>query len=301
MEVKVECKYNSTSHHLLGKHQGCFVQKFDLISVNKNKAFKFSGSNEEKLETTKICFESCRKIDFIPPDIFIQFPNLNGVSIWNSDLSSSIANLFTKEFKKIEYVLLFNTKIKEIEENAFTELKELKWIDLNYNKIENMNHEIFKNNLKLEYVYLNGNNIKMINPKLFSNLDHLQKVKINSVSLTTSDVKNINDNLKSCYDNHLNDKITLKREELDHLKFKNLELSIINIKNLKKLNFVRCKYEFRIKELEDLKANFTSKINFIIKKEKEVRMMKENYDIIRNSYADNQILEAHRHILEGEF
>jgi Leucine-rich repeat (LRR) protein len=276
----------------------------------------FSGSNEQKLETTKIKFNFNERIDFIPLDIFREFPNFNGIAIWNSDLSFSIINLFTKEFNQIKYLDLYNNKIQKIGENTFSELKDLKWICLSYNKIEFIKDEIFKNNLKLEYIDLNENPIKMINSKLFTNLDQLEKVEINSMNFRASDIKAINGPLQTHYNNFFiyekNQAIEFLKKQLKFVRskyescLKNVQDNEVSLEGVhNKLNFVRQKYKLCIQELKDKHEN--SNINQIVP---EVKVIKGNYDIIRNSYsftdvtfelADNQIIEAHRHILEGKF
>jgi hypothetical protein len=73
--------------------------------------------------------------------------------------------------------------------------------------------------------------------------------------------------------------------------------------------FLRNKYIQCIKESEGKNDIFGSNLNPNFSKVKAAQVIKENYDLIRNSYsfadvtfelADNQVLEVHRHILEGE-
>jgi Leucine-rich repeat (LRR) protein len=150
----------------------------DLSIEQKEETFTFNCSNEEKLKTSAICFVCC-DIDFIPLEIFQEFPNLKLLFIRLSNLPIIKANLFTEEFIKIECLYLKDNNIQEIEEDAFSELKELKLIDLSGNEIESIRHDIFKNNLKLEMIDFTFNDIKLLNVDLFKNLVNLKELSIN--------------------------------------------------------------------------------------------------------------------------
>jgi hypothetical protein len=172
---------------------------------------------------------------------------------------------------------------------------------MSWNKIAYIKHEIFKNNLRLEYIDLCGNYIEMINPKLFTSLNHLHKVGINDMTLSAADAKHMNGSLSVYYINFLQEPVILTREEIDQMKNQNVMLQ-------NQLNFVRKKYKLCIQELENKDYSLNSNLNPNVSELKAAEVIKQNYDIIRNSHADvtleladNQILEAHRHILEGEF
>jgi hypothetical protein len=194
MAVQVVCKYESVSCDF----KRCTVKNVDLTSTNKEKTFIFSGSNDEKSEVREVHYDGCGNIDFIPLDIFREFPNLNRISIKNSNLPVINAKLFTKDFKNIQYLFFSDNNIQLIEENAFAELIELKGLNVYHHKIEYLKEEIFKKNFNLEYVYLSNNSnlprktssypeIKMINPKIFENLRHLKTVKINDTVFQNTD------------------------------------------------------------------------------------------------------------------
>jgi hypothetical protein len=75
--------------------------KFGLEHLPKGRTFTFNCSNEEKLKTLAICFVCCCDIDFIPLEIFQEFPNLKLIFIRLSNLPVIKVNLFTEEFNKI--------------------------------------------------------------------------------------------------------------------------------------------------------------------------------------------------------
>jgi hypothetical protein len=146
--------------------------------------------------------------------------------------------------------------------------------------------------------------------------------------------------LHDYYENYLKDTVTLTRGKLDQMKnqveaSRTIETKLEMVQN--KLNFVRKKYGVSIEEIQEIQSNvesrdeeiyflrnkyiqcikesegkndiFGSNLNPNFSKVKAAQVIKENYDLIRNSYsfadvtfelADNQVLEVHRHILEGE-
>jgi hypothetical protein len=97
-----------------------------LSSENINKVYLFCGSYEEKLKTTELSFAAFGNIGFIPYDIFHEFPNLNAITFWKSNLPKKESSLFRSAFAKIRYLYLLGNNIVEVEENAFGELKNLK-------------------------------------------------------------------------------------------------------------------------------------------------------------------------------
>jgi hypothetical protein len=130
----------------------CRVDNQNFPLSDKNKIFSFSGSASQKKETTVVFFQLSPSLEFIPLQIFNEFPNLNGILIERSNIPILKKGFFTKKFKTIQYLDLYYNKMQQIEQEAFINLPELKWINLGWNQIESMKINLFKNNIKLEYV-----------------------------------------------------------------------------------------------------------------------------------------------------
>jgi hypothetical protein len=163
--------FGTDSWYLWPTFKRCFVSNKDFPSSAKNQSYSFTGSTEEKNNTTAVYFYGRSIIDFIPLEILTEFPNINGIMIYYSNIPTLKEGFFTKYFKDIQYLNLWNNKISKIEEFALIYFTELKWIRLFSNQIESLKTNIFKNNHKLEFIDLNSNKIKIINPKLFANLN----------------------------------------------------------------------------------------------------------------------------------
>jgi hypothetical protein len=116
------------------------VSRANFSSSPVSKSFAFTGSNFDKNNATAVWFALSPSIDFIPLEIFNEFPNLNGILISRSNLPILKEELFTDQFKIIQFLDLQYNKITQIESDVFTFLPNLKWIYLGQNKIVNLNN-----------------------------------------------------------------------------------------------------------------------------------------------------------------
>jgi Leucine-rich repeat (LRR) protein len=186
-----------------------------LSDSSERDKFTFDGTEEEKKSITGFSFDQISKIDYIPVEIFTEFPNLKRYTIMESKIPILKENLFTIDFEKIEGLGLSKNGIKVIERKAFFHLKNLVLINLISNKIESIGENIFKTNSKLEVVVLLMNQIISLNPVVFKNLNHLEQVHFlfnRCVSQDFSckrncliDHEELNNGLTPCYINCIED------------------------------------------------------------------------------------------------
>jgi Leucine-rich repeat (LRR) protein len=197
---------------IIKEHTITFVELSDRSERDK---FTFNGTEEEKQNVTEFEFLGIPKIDYIPVEIFTEFPNLEYILIQNSKMPILKEKLFGVEFGKIKYLMLWFNGIKIVEKKAFFHLKNLVIIDLLGNKIESIAENIFETNLKLKHVYLSHNQIKALNPVLFKHLNHLREVdftlnrctseKFGCEENCTIDHEELINKLTPCYDNCIED------------------------------------------------------------------------------------------------
>jgi Leucine-rich repeat (LRR) protein len=128
--------------------------------------------------------EYTNQVDFVPPEIFQEFPSLTGLGIQHYKIPVLKNGFFSSEFQNLEYLYLGGTEIAEIESGAFKELVNLKWLKLWGNTIEAINLPIFKSNLKLIYISLNSNEISKLNPMIFDGLSELKKLDFEANNCT---------------------------------------------------------------------------------------------------------------------
>jgi Leucine-rich repeat (LRR) protein len=188
----------------------CSIQYIALSDNSERDKFAVDGTDEEKQNVTKIQFYKNPKIDYIPVEIFTEFPNLKAIGIQGSKIPILKEKLFGVECEKIESLELRGNKIEIIEKKSFFHLKNLVVIKLTLNEIESIEENIFETNLKLEVVNFYRNQIKALNPVIFKHLNHLKSVDFSLNRCTseefscgdncTIDHKELNDKLTPCYD-----------------------------------------------------------------------------------------------------
>jgi Leucine-rich repeat (LRR) protein len=186
----------------------------DLSDRTERDKFTFDGTEAKKKNITGFSFQQIPKLDYLPVEIFNEFPNLKKIEM-ASKVPIVKENLFGVECEKIEVLRFRFNEIKIIESKAFYHLKNLVWIDLSHNKIESINYSVFQANLKLEIVDLEQNQIKSLNPVIFKHLNHLQFVdfSINRCAShkffceenCTIDHEELNKKLTPCYVNCIED------------------------------------------------------------------------------------------------
>jgi hypothetical protein len=167
---------------------------------------EFAVTEQQKRDTTDVSFWDCPRVDFIDIEILKRFPNLIGLRFFRSNIPIP-KNIFTVELKMIQYLGLYNNKIKILEAHIFDELVELKWIDLKWNEIEDILHPIFAKNKKLEYISLSTNKIQTLHPNLFDGLPRLEEVRFsrnpkNIKKFDQSNMKMLREELKPLFDNY---------------------------------------------------------------------------------------------------
>lgn len=186
----LQCFYETKSFTLWPQHQSCRVDDVDLSSNQKLQEYSFSLSRSgRKGETKTVWFsESPNTIEFIPMDIFREFPLLSGIIITSSNIPILKNDLFISAFIKIEFLYLYNDQIQAIETDALQELLNLKWLCLYSNKIQNLDAEIFRSNVKLEFFNFEFNQVASANPKLFKNLSKLRIIVANGNVCTSEKI-----------------------------------------------------------------------------------------------------------------
>jgi Leucine-rich repeat (LRR) protein len=153
----------------------CVSNSVDLSETFKTVEHSFSGTAEQKSNASVVSFEKPSQVDFLPKQLFNDFPRLNGLIIGGCQSLKTVKdNLFTEDFGAIQYLGLWYNQISTIEANAFQHLPKLKWINLAGNQLSSLPHQIFKNNPELIMIEFYANKINSITPDFSKNLNKLQ-------------------------------------------------------------------------------------------------------------------------------
>ncbi len=212
-ERELSCGSTPYTDTLWPTHKACFVRKVDFPEEFRSEKHSFSGSSSHKMEWKDFHIYNSEKVDFIPVEIFVEFPNLNGFLCSFCNIPIVKSGLFTVEFQKLEYINLQASEVQSIEETAFEHLVNLKWIGFDHNLLKSLPSSIF-NSPNLIYVSFESNQITSINPGLFENLTSLkiveftgnqcvdQKFGCETCSISQSE---LNDSFSKCFTNYQHD------------------------------------------------------------------------------------------------
>jgi hypothetical protein len=205
----VECYYYGDYD---GDDYGCQVHNVDLSKKTRSEKFTFSGTQEQKKNTTEIHFEESGRVAHVPRNLHEEFPKLTKLWITRSEIPIVKNNLFGPEFSWIKGLSLRENKIQIIEEEAFKHLQNLERIYLYYNQIQSLNAKVFQNNRKLEKIWIWKNKIKMIAPETFRHLNQLEWVELEWNDCVNKEIgcswcnkidhTKLNRDLHACYENH---------------------------------------------------------------------------------------------------
>jgi Leucine-rich repeat (LRR) protein len=205
-EVRIEnrtisCNYNGVKWD---QKTTCFVTQESFKVPNKDSitSYGFSGTEGQKQVATAAYFELSLSVDFVPFEMFENFPKLDSIAFTKSEIPMIRNNLFGgQNFEEIKELRLNEDKIRFIENRAFVDLKKLEKIDLTNNKIRSINKQTFAHNKKLREAILTGNEIKLIHPKAFMNQKNGVFVVMFGNKCFGDEVFNVKRDLKTCYDN----------------------------------------------------------------------------------------------------
>jgi Leucine-rich repeat (LRR) protein len=214
-DLKVYIKHNKSSLYLI-------IDSPNLAAEFESEKHTFSDPASHKSETKNLEFLGPSNVDFIPLDIFTEFPHLNGLIILYSILPVLNSGFFKLQFQKLEYLDLQYNKIELIEPKAFEYLNKLKWVSLKGNKLQMISHNIFENNTELIYIDLSRNRINSVHPNFFDSFSKLKFVKFEGNHCIQSNIGC--KNLQNCYDNCLNDTLCYTSLTLQNPQFEVLNV-----------------------------------------------------------------------------
>ncbi len=100
-ELQITCTTWSTT--LWPSNKWCWTDSINYSNEFEKEKHSFSGSATEKSDTKTFQIFQSSQVDFIPLDILIEFPNLNGIAFYQCNMPIVKSGLFKLAFQKIEY------------------------------------------------------------------------------------------------------------------------------------------------------------------------------------------------------
>lgn len=197
------CEFKSRKVFLRPQYLYCEIQNYTFVARNRYLIYQFSGSNEEKNKVTGLHISKAKEIEYLPNEIFNEFPKLNGIMLSKCELPIVTDLLFPANFDRID---LYKSNIKRIHKRAFRMLHNLEYVSLMGNQLEIMDERYFSRNYQLVSIQLQENKIKMMNPLFFSTFKKLRYINMKDndcidYEQRTNDIKKLNEHLNHCFDN----------------------------------------------------------------------------------------------------
>lgn len=141
-------------------------------------------SNSVNENVTELVMRRNKKIEFLPKDLIVTFPNLKGIDAFGSSVKS-INKLNFYGLTKLIKIVLDDNNIEAIDENSFVDLINLEYLYLDNNKITDLSPKLFANLENLDTLYLNGNQLTKLDPELLKNNNKIALLHINDNNLRT--------------------------------------------------------------------------------------------------------------------
>jgi hypothetical protein len=174
----------------------CVVERESFPKDDQNLEHSYTGSTYEKNGVEAFAIDFASELEYIPDNLFEEFPKLVGLTFWDSPLPTIKEGFFNEKFKGIRNIYIGRCSVSVIKENAFSKLPKLEWLNVENNKITNLDSIIFQSNPKLKFVSFYKNDIASINPKFFSHLKNLVEVRF---SLDVGDCGDSEYGCAGCY------------------------------------------------------------------------------------------------------
>lgn len=139
---------------------------------------------------TDVIWVQIRDSQFVdlPPSVFEKFENMEKIMILST---TGFKILNTPYFdKKITLILMKNTDLEEVGENAFPGLTSLTILSLNYNRISKVHKNSFRDLVNVDKIEMVGNFIETLDDDIFENNIKLRLLLLYSNKFKVRKVQN---------------------------------------------------------------------------------------------------------------
>ncbi len=295
--LKLDCKFADDTNF----DKSCFITNASLLLLNKSEAIEFTGDFQSKVQTKAIQFLNSQ-VEYIPEEIYKQFPKVEALVIEDSNLKIKGQGFFngSENLKKLDLKL---NKILYLPDDTFNLLKNLEMIKLYGNQIEYISKNLFRKNTKLMFIDLQHNNVNMVDPRTFETLADLKYfwLKGNICSSKNFEINNdeqldvMKKMLKHCIENFQASGAIyrglkrLEQRNVDEsllLEIQEVSKKILNVGN----NFTQIHKDIEsVKELDNHLNRIDKKLMMYHEDGKKNR--KENFEVLKKKLDGMQVSE----------
>jgi Leucine-rich repeat (LRR) protein len=175
-----DCEF--ISHFNCEHYKSCKVSN-DILDPRDGKV-EFYGTQEQKLNVENLWFENT-KLDYIPSDVFYDFPSLKGIVITNNIRNDSpypnitkIRSTVFRELQPIKSLVYRDEFIKSIEDGAFENLKNLESVEFTMTDLTSFPSSLLRNSRYLKSIYLQFKDFGNFNQYWFMSFPNLESITI---------------------------------------------------------------------------------------------------------------------------
>lgn len=194
------CKaaHNCTSFDDKNHGFGCELR--NVTQNQENLEISVMAKDNTNKTETDVVWVQIRDSQFdgkLPKGAFEKFNNMEKIMIINSIGFQTLADPYFD--KKISLILMKNTDLETITENALEGLEKLKILSLNYNRLVNVHKRAFRDLVSLEKVEMVNNKLESLDDNTFSNNVNLKQVLLynNQLKVISTQLFSRNINLES--------------------------------------------------------------------------------------------------------
>lgn len=203
---ELECTYKSRKVYYWPEYSYCEIANYSFVARDRYQIYQFTGSDEERATATGLHISKADEIEYIPSEIFNEFPKLNGIMMSRCDIPVLTDLLFPPNFDRIRYLDFYKSRISTIHKRAFRHLYNLEYISLLGNRIKTLTESFFSRNHKLVSIQLQENKINMIMPSFFDKLKKLKYINLEynacvDYQQRNGNLKTLKENMKDCIEN----------------------------------------------------------------------------------------------------
>ena len=156
----------------------CYVDNVKVLAGNELVTTITTANTKQKTDVTQFLYNTGCVIKFIPNSIFIDFPNIEYLYIYENQQFEEMKPEYLKNATKLITFRIHKNIISKLDANIFVEAPTLEHINLFGNKIETIHYLAFSGLPNLQNIYLNENKITNLHPNTFTYIRHIQTLNL---------------------------------------------------------------------------------------------------------------------------
>lgn len=141
-------------------------------------------SNSANENVTELLMRNNKKIEYLPQDAAVPFPNLNTINAYDCSVKS-LTKLHFQGLTKMRIVNLAKNQLETIDENSFDDTVNVAGLYFDDNKLIDLPSKLFEKLEHLDGLYVKNNQLRNLDAGLFKNNKNLALLHLTDNKLQT--------------------------------------------------------------------------------------------------------------------